>query len=819
MKASFRVYSPLEAVARRYFHASSRFDQNKAVFFNDQKGVVAKVYHDSTEYIGLSHARISSIIKSSKTASTAIVTELLTNGSVIASNVNKKSPSINEFAEVEMVNPELKVSVALCGRMLDPMMTPLDGKGDLIHSSQESNTVVPFFPQIEDDVTLRKRSHEVISTGIKAWDVAHPLIKGRAVAASGLIPTSLRLDMLPSLMESVSAMNEAAVYPERKTVVVYASCGHSEDYTRQLFCRISAETREHLVAIVSSSNDPPGLQYLSPFAGLAIAKGLMRLGHDVLVIYDDLVAHIQVAKQVFRHDSMTSMSFPFSYGSFVDACCELSGKDGSITAFAIVPSAIQGSQSSSLTELRSFQEYLASVVSLMDDRLIFSPRSIKAGTLFPLDFETFLIHPGHAAQGKAFQLYVERLRILLSQLRECAKNVVIAKAYSVGSEADTDFLMDLHTKARLMLLPTLTLLQECKNSQTLSVEAVNSLGLDGLSYASASRSFSPSGKTAGDDGASQQAAPALSSSSSSSSRADLLKKLDPAQAALLASVRASKAGKVEAAKPLSDPVRSSSPPASSPSSSGSTSPFSSLSFAASPPAPADPDNALKKHRGPPERAFLDLFALTHGYVQRVPLHKLVVFEEELFNHISSFPALPVELTGEEVVGEIDQDRCGFSSVHPPTALLSQILSLSTIPTSLVDATSRFDISTELRHANLRHATLLLQKQTAAKKEEEIDWKKKEEAAKKSKESSALRTSIFRHLFFASPPIGSEAVNASDTKDPAASPASNKDEDEVDDLASLDPYLRLDIGVDIATLPLPWAILHALVARFTKKFQV
>ena len=43
--------------------------------------------------------------------------------------------------------------------------------------------------------------------------------------------------------------------------------------------------------VVAEATALPGLQYLAPFAGCAIAEYWMKTGLDTLIVYDDLSAH------------------------------------------------------------------------------------------------------------------------------------------------------------------------------------------------------------------------------------------------------------------------------------------------------------------------------------------------------------------------------------------------------------------------------------------------------------------------------------------------------------------------------------------------
>jgi F-type H+-transporting ATPase subunit alpha len=49
----------------------------------------------------------------------------------------------------------------------------------------------------------------------------------------------------------------------------------------------------YTTVVVAEASSLPGLQYLAPFAGCAIAEHWMQQGHDTLVVYDDLSSHAE----------------------------------------------------------------------------------------------------------------------------------------------------------------------------------------------------------------------------------------------------------------------------------------------------------------------------------------------------------------------------------------------------------------------------------------------------------------------------------------------------------------------------------------------
>src|SRR5699024_3800210 len=52
-----------------------------------------------------------------------------------------------------------------------------------------------------------------------------------------------------------------------------------------------ADAMDYTTVVVSTASDPAPLQYISPYAGTAIAEEWMNNGKDALIIYDDLSKH------------------------------------------------------------------------------------------------------------------------------------------------------------------------------------------------------------------------------------------------------------------------------------------------------------------------------------------------------------------------------------------------------------------------------------------------------------------------------------------------------------------------------------------------
>ena len=52
------------------------------------------------------------------------------------------------------------------------------------------------------------------------------------------------------------------------------------------------------MVVVASGDEPPGLQFVAPYAATSIAEHFMSDGRDALVVYDDLTSHAEAYREL-----------------------------------------------------------------------------------------------------------------------------------------------------------------------------------------------------------------------------------------------------------------------------------------------------------------------------------------------------------------------------------------------------------------------------------------------------------------------------------------------------------------------------------------
>lgn len=55
---------------------------------------------------------------------------------------------------------------------------------------------------------------------------------------------------------------------------------------------------EYTILVVATGSDPPGLQFIAPYAATTMGEYFMSKGRDVLIVYDDLTNHARAYREL-----------------------------------------------------------------------------------------------------------------------------------------------------------------------------------------------------------------------------------------------------------------------------------------------------------------------------------------------------------------------------------------------------------------------------------------------------------------------------------------------------------------------------------------
>lgn len=217
----------------------------------------------------------------------------------------------------------VEVGEGLLGRVVDPFMKPIDGKG-MISGGELS-------PIIKAPIAAMKRGmiDEVFSVGVKTIDGLLTCGKGQKLgvfAGSGVGKSTL-MGMI--VRGSVAPIKVIALIGERGREV-------PEFIEKSLGGNL-----ENTVVVVATSDDSPLMRKYGAFSAMSVAEYFKSQGHDVLFMMDSVTRFAMAQREIglALGEPPTSKGYPPSSLTLLPQLMERAGKEeghGSITAFFTV---------------------------------------------------------------------------------------------------------------------------------------------------------------------------------------------------------------------------------------------------------------------------------------------------------------------------------------------------------------------------------------------------------------------------------------------------------------------------------------------------
>ncbi|MCA9167514.1 MAG: F0F1 ATP synthase subunit alpha, partial [Planctomycetales bacterium] len=179
--------------------------------------------------------------------------------------------------------PELWASREILGRTIDPLGNPLD-EGPQLRRGER----VPLF-RPAPDIIERRSVQETLWTGIMAVDAAIPIGRGQRELIIGDRNTG----------KTALAIDVVASQRPGDVACVYVMIGQPISRVRALHDTLERVGCLSNTAIVAAyASDTPGMQYLAPLAGSALAEYFRSCGGHALIIYDDLTKHADAYREL-----------------------------------------------------------------------------------------------------------------------------------------------------------------------------------------------------------------------------------------------------------------------------------------------------------------------------------------------------------------------------------------------------------------------------------------------------------------------------------------------------------------------------------------
>ena len=297
----------------------------------------------------------------------------------------------------------IPVSTKLLGRIVDPLVNPLDGKEKI----EEEN----FYPieKIAPGVIYRKPVSVPVQTGIKAIDALIPIGRGQReliIGDRGTGKTTLAIDTI------LNQKNE-------NLICIYCAIGQRNAKVAQVVDLLEKKgAMAYSIVVSASASSPSSLQYLAPYSAMAISEYFMDLGKDVLVIFDDLTRHSWAWREIslILRRPAGREAYPgdifYLHSRLLERACRLDEKygGGSITALPIIET-LEGDVSSYIP---------TNVISITDGQIFLETDLFNAGIRPAINVGLSVSRVGGAAQSKAMKKVSSKLKLDLAQYREMA---------------------------------------------------------------------------------------------------------------------------------------------------------------------------------------------------------------------------------------------------------------------------------------------------------------------------------------------------------------------------------------------------------------
>ena len=293
------------------------------------------------------------------------------------------------------------VGDALIGRIINPTGRPIDGKGEIITDKTRP------IERVAPGIVARKSVHQPLQTGLTAIDALTPIGRGQRELIIGDRQTGKTAIAIDTILNQKGG----------DVICIYVAIGQKASTVAQLAKTLEKHgAMDYSIIVSATANEPAPLQYIAPFAGVAIAEEFMEQGKHVLIVYDDLTKHAQAyrAMSLLLKRPPGREAYPgdvfYLHSRLLERAVKLSDElgGGSITALPIIE-----------TQAGDVSAYIpTNVISITDGQIFLETALFNSGVRPAINAGISVSRVGGAAQTKGIKQVAGKLRLDLAQFRE-----------------------------------------------------------------------------------------------------------------------------------------------------------------------------------------------------------------------------------------------------------------------------------------------------------------------------------------------------------------------------------------------------------------
>ena len=293
------------------------------------------------------------------------------------------------------------VGYGLIGRIIDPTGKPLDGKGEYEYTKTRP------IERVAPGIVTRRSVHQPLQTGLTSIDALTPIGRGQRELIIGDRQTG----------KTAIAIDTIINQKGKNVICIYVAIGQKASTVAQIAKTMEEHgAMEYSIIVSATANESAPLQYIAPFAGVAIGEEFMEEGKDVLIVYDDLSKHAQAyrAMSLLLKRPPGREAYPgdvfYLHSRLLERAVKLNDKlgGGSITALPIIE-----------TQAGDVSAYIpTNVISITDGQIFLETNLFNSGVRPAINAGISVSRVGGAAQTKAIKQVAGKLRLDLAQFRE-----------------------------------------------------------------------------------------------------------------------------------------------------------------------------------------------------------------------------------------------------------------------------------------------------------------------------------------------------------------------------------------------------------------
>jgi len=311
--------------------------------------------------------------------------------------------TIKEGDKVKRTGKILSIPVGegIIGRVVNPLAQAIDGKGSITTDNEQ------LIERVAPGVMMREPVSVPMQSGIKVIDALVPVGRGQRELIIGDRQTG----------KTALAIDTIINQKGQNMKCVYVAIGQKKSKVMRVVQKLEeAGAMEYTTVVLAGASDPSSLQYISPYAGVAIAEYFLDKGEDVLVIYDDLTKHAAAYREIslLLRRPPGREAYPgdvfYLHSRLLERACRLNTKNGggSITALPVIET--QGGDVSAYIP--------TNVISITDGQIFLEAGLFNKGIRPAINVGLSVSRVGGNAQAKAMKKTAGPMKLALAQYRE-----------------------------------------------------------------------------------------------------------------------------------------------------------------------------------------------------------------------------------------------------------------------------------------------------------------------------------------------------------------------------------------------------------------